>query len=425
MFKELMPIIENRALTITVVRVHDGKIKLCVVPHALEKDDEINKKVGYRKEVPKISEQALKALTTPLSMEGTPDELDAELVQQLSCYAEVHTRLQHGIAEATQKINAALNEIEEREKNKTKPRAATTAGKKEDWQGDLRILDHTFELSERQREEARAEMDAPARTLFLVADFSSAASIPIAATLEALEREDHRLPAAFFVAFRHCLRKWMLVYDYDAASEHAELAIADREDAELADSIYPKVKTSVPPCLQGQLGMHPSHALSVLRETQRSLTDTTARELVSRLLEMQRHSAGHPHYWPYRLIRQVPGLDDYLEECDGIGPGCLLNWYEDDPIAACFDEETSYIGQNGPLAPSLLRAISLNKSEKALDRQVQRVFDYVAAMIRSLATAAQVVEIIRELFDEHLRRHRVQRGLQTDPGAPDLRQEQL
>ena len=132
MFRELMPIIENRALTITVVRVHDGKIKLCVVPHALEKDDEINKKVGYRKEVPKISEQALKALTTPLSVEGTPDELDAELVQQLSCYAEVHTRLQHGIAEATQKINAALNEIEEREKNKTKAKATAAAGKKEE-----------------------------------------------------------------------------------------------------------------------------------------------------------------------------------------------------------------------------------------------------------------------------------------------------
>ena len=130
MFRELMPIIENRALTITVVRVLDGKIKLCVVPHALEKDDEINKKVGYRKEIPKISERALKALTTPLSIEGTPEELDAELVQQLSCYAEVHTRLQHGIAEATQRINAALGEIEEREKNKTKTKTTTAASKK-------------------------------------------------------------------------------------------------------------------------------------------------------------------------------------------------------------------------------------------------------------------------------------------------------
>jgi PRTRC genetic system protein E len=132
MFRELMPMIENRALTITVVQVSDGKIKLCVVPHALEKDNEINKKVGCRKEVPKISEQALKALTTPLSMEGTPEELDAGLVQQLSSYAEVHTKLQHGIAEATQRINAALNEIEEREKDKTKAKATAPANKKEE-----------------------------------------------------------------------------------------------------------------------------------------------------------------------------------------------------------------------------------------------------------------------------------------------------
>lgn len=293
------------------------------------------------------------------------------------------------------------------------------------WQGDLRILDHTFELSERQREEARAEMDAPARTLFLVADFSSAASIPIAPALEALERQDRRLPAAFFVTFRYCLRKWMLVYDYDAASERAELAMVDREEAEPADSIYPKVKTSVPACLTGQLDMDLSYAFSILRATQRGHADKISRELVSRLLEMRRHSAGHPHYWPYRLIRRIPGLDDYLEECDGIGPGCLLNWYEDDAIAACFDEEMTYIGQNGPLAPCILRAISLNKSASVLDREVLRIFDYIAAMIRSLASAAQIVEIIRELFDEHLRRHRLQPRLQTDPGATDLRQEQL
>jgi hypothetical protein len=289
------------------------------------------------------------------------------------------------------------------------------------WQGDLRILDHTFELSEREREEARAEMDAPACKLFLVADFSAAASIPIAPTLRRLEGHDRRLPAAFFVAFRHCLRKWMFVYDLDTASEHAEILMDDRTETELSESVYPKVKTSVPVCLQGRIGMSPSHALSILRETARDARDTTCRELVSRLLEMQRHSAEHPHYWPYRLVRHVSGLDEYLAECDGIGPGCLLNWYEDDPIAACFEEETSYIGQNGPLAPSILRAISLNKPPTILDRQVRRVFDYIAAMIRSLASAAQIVEIIRELFDEHLRRHRLERGFQTDPGTPDLR----
>ena len=87
--------------------------------------------MGYRKEVPKISEQALKALTTPLSIEGTAEELDAELPQQLTSYAEAHVKLQHGIADATQRINAALNEIEEREKSKTKARAPAPANKKD------------------------------------------------------------------------------------------------------------------------------------------------------------------------------------------------------------------------------------------------------------------------------------------------------
>jgi PRTRC genetic system protein E len=132
MFKELMPVIQDRPLTITVVYVRDGKIKLCVVPHSQEKDEEINKRVGYRKEVPKISDQALKALSTPLAIEGTAEELDAELPQQLTSYVEAHVKLQHGIADATHRINAALNEIEEREKNKTKAKTAPAPANKKD-----------------------------------------------------------------------------------------------------------------------------------------------------------------------------------------------------------------------------------------------------------------------------------------------------
>ena len=132
MFKELMPVIEDRPLTITVVRVRDGRIKLCVVPHSQEQDGEINKRVGYRKEVPKVSDQALKALSTPLALEGTAEELDAQLPQQLISYAEAHVKLQHGIADATQRINAALNEIEEREKSKSKAKTAPAPATKKD-----------------------------------------------------------------------------------------------------------------------------------------------------------------------------------------------------------------------------------------------------------------------------------------------------
>jgi len=132
MFKELLPIIQERPLTITAVHIGDGRIRLCVVPHHQEKDSEVNKRVRYRKDVPKISDKALKALTTPLAIEGTPEELDAELAQQFSSYADVHGQLQHGIAEATKQISAVLNDIEEREKNKTKTKATAAAGRKEE-----------------------------------------------------------------------------------------------------------------------------------------------------------------------------------------------------------------------------------------------------------------------------------------------------
>jgi PRTRC genetic system protein E len=132
MFKELMPIIVDRPLTITVVYLRDGRIKLCVVPHSQEKDEAINKRVGYHKEVPKISDQAVKALSTPLAIEGSADELDAELPQQLTSYVEEHVTLQRGIADATQRIHAALNEIEEREKSKVKARSSPASANKKD-----------------------------------------------------------------------------------------------------------------------------------------------------------------------------------------------------------------------------------------------------------------------------------------------------
>jgi PRTRC genetic system protein E len=80
-------------------------------------------------DVPKISDEATKALTTPLAIEGTVDELDAELSQQLVKYAAAHRPLQDGVAAATQKITAALAVIEEREQNKSKAKAVPPAKK--------------------------------------------------------------------------------------------------------------------------------------------------------------------------------------------------------------------------------------------------------------------------------------------------------
>src|SRR5579864_131188 len=123
MFKELLPVIQNRALTITVASVAGGKIRVCVVPKPLETDSKVNEKVGHNNEVAKIPTEAIKALTTPLAITDTAEELDATLAQILTKYATSHVDLQHGIAQATREITDALRAIEERNKSKSNTKA--------------------------------------------------------------------------------------------------------------------------------------------------------------------------------------------------------------------------------------------------------------------------------------------------------------
>jgi PRTRC genetic system protein E len=131
MFKELMPVIADRPLTIMVTSLVGGKIRVCVVPQAQDKDGKVNSKVGYQaeKEVAKIPDTAIKALTTPLALTGTAEELDAELPEKLTAYAETHQQLQHGIEQASAEISEALKVIEERNKSKSKPKTPAPATK--------------------------------------------------------------------------------------------------------------------------------------------------------------------------------------------------------------------------------------------------------------------------------------------------------
>lgn len=291
------------------------------------------------------------------------------------------------------------------------------------WPGDLRIMEHMWELTERERNETSAEATGPPSTLFLAGDYSAAASIPIGSTLPCLEREHNLLPTAFYSLFVHDLWTWMRVYDCSAALEHAEMGMIDMDEEQLRDSPYPRVEADIPPCLRSRLKMSPVRALWLLKEIQPQIRRTPARQLVKYLMELHHHSVGHRHAWPSDSVRQIPELEEYLADTDGDAPGCLISWYENDAISACFEEEMSYMGQNGPLAPSILLPIALDQADGVLDKRVRYVFEYAGAMLRSLSTAARIVEIIRELYDEHLRQHRIKSGLQTEPGSSGVRDE--
>ena len=89
MFIELMPLLKQRTLLITVARI-DEKLKVNIIPaKAKEGEDE--------------------ALTTPLSYTGSPEELDRELGRHLASYVDSHLALGSTLAEAKAASNGRKN----------------------------------------------------------------------------------------------------------------------------------------------------------------------------------------------------------------------------------------------------------------------------------------------------------------------------
>jgi hypothetical protein len=291
------------------------------------------------------------------------------------------------------------------------------------WVGDLRITDSLFELTEQERNQVEAGREGMTDHLYLVGDYEAAASIPIGATLARLETENDLLPAAFYQVFTSNLYKWMRVYDCLDAQEHAEMWMEDLNDAEVETSVYRKVDLETPACIKRYAKtLKYGRARNLLQEI--TPQTSVARELVRRLLEMDAHGQGHERAWPGRLSKKdVPGIDDWLMDAENCRPGCLVTWYENDAINACFDEEAQHMGENGPCQPNVALPIHLDVPMRRLDAEVRRVFDHAGAMLRSLASAARIVEIIRDLYDEYLREHRLESGLPLEPGVAGVREE--
>ena len=293
------------------------------------------------------------------------------------------------------------------------------------WVGDLRITDSLFELTEQERNQAEAGREDVTDHLYLVGDYEAAASIPIGATLTRLEAEQDLLPAAFYEVLTKNLYKWMRVYDYVDAQEHAEMWMEDLSDEESEASVYRKVDMEIPACINAHAKtLKYRRAKNLLREIQPRTG--VARELIRHLLEMDAHGQGHQHAWPGHISESdVPGIDDWLMDAENSRPGCLITWYENDAINACFDEEAQHMGENGPCQPNVALPIHLAKPVKQLDEEVRRVFGHAGALLRSLASAAKIVELIRDLYDEYLREHRLESGLPAEPGPAGIRDEQL
>ena len=129
MFIELMPLIEKRTLTITVAALNEGHIRVNVVPTAVAEDSKLNENISYsnKEKIAQIPESAIHALTTPLSLTGTADEIDAQLAEQLKAFVDSHVALQRSVDRARQEIADAVKAVEERDKNRSKTRSTSVA----------------------------------------------------------------------------------------------------------------------------------------------------------------------------------------------------------------------------------------------------------------------------------------------------------
>jgi hypothetical protein len=192
--------------------------------------------------------------------------------------------LRLGICEPSDWSGSAVDLVERGFKRFCKANGAEASAKV--WQGDLRIMDHEFDLTESERQQVTAEMDQPTQVLYLVGDYTAAASIPIGPAWAILEREQESLAAAFYRVFVDNLWTWMRVYDFQAALEHAEMWMEDLDGEDLQESFYPKAREKAAGYLKACTGLTLARACRILEAFYESVRSSPVRELVSNVLEM-------------------------------------------------------------------------------------------------------------------------------------------
>jgi PRTRC genetic system protein E len=116
MFQELMPLLAQRILLLTLSRVSDEQISVNVIPKSLKSDQR--------------DDDA--ALTTPLGVTGTPKELDEQLPRQLVEFVEAHLGLSSTLRSAKERMDAAAKAAREAAKKSTNSKSHSGSSKSAD-----------------------------------------------------------------------------------------------------------------------------------------------------------------------------------------------------------------------------------------------------------------------------------------------------
>jgi PRTRC genetic system protein E len=105
MFKELGPLLRQRTVVMILTRLEDDTIRVNVIPR-------------------KLNESENDALTTPLSVAGMAEELDAELPSALVQFVGAHLELKNTLDTAKEQMAAAAKAAKAEARSKVTPKTA-------------------------------------------------------------------------------------------------------------------------------------------------------------------------------------------------------------------------------------------------------------------------------------------------------------
>jgi PRTRC genetic system protein E len=112
MFKELAPFLRQRAVLVTITHLEEDQIRVNVVPQKIKDGDNT-------------------ALTTPLTVTGTAEELDGDLAATLINFVGAHMGLKNTLDRAKEEMDAAAKAAQAEARSKAKSSGAKPAAKAE------------------------------------------------------------------------------------------------------------------------------------------------------------------------------------------------------------------------------------------------------------------------------------------------------
>ena len=101
MFQQLVPLLRQRSVLLTVTLLEEDQVRVNVMPK-------------------KLVDSENTALTTPMSFTGTAEELDTQLPSALVAYVASHLELKNTLAKAREEMAAAAKAAQEEARSKSK-----------------------------------------------------------------------------------------------------------------------------------------------------------------------------------------------------------------------------------------------------------------------------------------------------------------